>query len=91
VFKKVMDRLQRGSQVEFDKAMSELMLNPKQLGLFIESLPKKDAPQVATALYRRSSPQLRQMLETFGIGPQTRGLSEGSITRGAITGIGQEE
>ena len=91
VFKKVMDRLQRGSQVEFDKAMSELMLDPKQLGLFIESLPKKDAPQVATALYRRSSPQLRQMLETYGIGPQTRGLSEGAVTRGAITGIGQEE
>jgi hypothetical protein len=92
VFKKVMDRLQRGSQVEFDKAMTELMLNPKQLGLFIESLPKKDAPQVATALYRRSNRRDRLALEAlFGIGPQTRGLSEGAVTRGVITGIGQEE
>ena len=92
VFKKVMDRLQRGSQAEFDKAMTELMLDPKQLGLFIESLPKKDASQVATALYRRAGREPRFILETFfGIGPQTRGLSEGAVTRGVITGIGQEE
>lgn len=61
-FKGLMDRLRRGSQKEFDQKLTQLMTNPADLGLFIESIPKKDLNNVANAMVSKASPQLQDML-----------------------------
>jgi hypothetical protein len=57
-FKGLMERLRRGSQREFDNEMAKLMTDPKALGLFIESIPKKDMPNLAQAMMAKMSPEV---------------------------------
>ena len=59
-FKSIMETLRKGSQRQFDAKIAELTANPKQLGLFIESIPKKDLNNVATAMTGKMTPSVRQ-------------------------------
>jgi hypothetical protein len=88
IFKGVMGRLRQGSQAELDAEMSKLLREPQALGLFIEAIPKKDVPNVASALMRRVSPKDRAILEAmFGINEIP---VEGAVTRGVISEIGRQ-
>ena len=59
-FKSIMETLRKGSQRQFDAKIAELTANPKQLGLFIEAIPKKDLNNVATAMTGKMTPSVRQ-------------------------------
>ena len=72
-FKGLMERLRRGSQREFDNEMSKLMADPKALGLFIESIPKKDIPNLTQAMMAKMSPEMAANFQVI--------LSGGAVPR----------
>jgi hypothetical protein len=79
VFKSAMESLRRGSQDKFDAKVAELMADPQKLALFIESIPKKDAANVATAMYAKMSPQMQQAFQQYF--PTATSVQSGVITQ----------
>jgi len=77
LFKSVIRTLKMGGQKELDNKITQLMLNPQDLGLFIETLPKKYTKTIAESMMSRMSPevaaQFKQVLDTTNV---TRGLTQ---------------
>lgn len=76
IFRGIMEKLRRGSQKEFDQKLTQLMTNPADLGLFIESIPKKDLKNVAEAMMAKSSPSLGEAFAT-ALNPKNIGKRKG--------------
>jgi hypothetical protein len=80
LFRTFVKTLKAGGQKELDSKITSLMLNPQELGLFIESIPKAQAKPFAEAVMSRLSPnvaaQLRQVLDTTN-------FTAGAIQQGA--------
>lgn len=75
IFKTIIRTLKTGSQTELDGKIAQLMLNPQDLALFIETLPKKYTKSIAESMMSKMSPdvasQFRKVLDTTNV---TRGV-----------------
>lgn len=79
IFKSAMESLRRGNQDKFDAKVAELMADPQKLALFIEAIPKKDAANIATAMYAKMSPQMQQAFQQYF--PTATSVQSGVITQ----------
>jgi hypothetical protein len=77
IFRSIIRTLKTGSQTELDGKIAQLMLNPQDLALFIETLPKKYTKTIAESMMGKMSPdvaaQFRQVLDTTNV---TRGVTQ---------------
>lgn len=61
----VLDSLKRGSQAEFDRKMTELMLDPQKMAGFLEVMPKRDSARIAEAITAKLSPETRRTFASY--------------------------
>jgi len=61
----VLDSLKRGSQAEFDRKMSELMLDPAKMAGFLEVMPKRETTKIAEAMMAKMSPETRRTFASY--------------------------
>lgn len=74
LYKSIMESLRAKSQREFDAKIAELVSNPKQLGLFIEAIPKKDLKNVADAMILKMTPTMQQAFKE-ALSPAVQGAA----------------
>jgi hypothetical protein len=61
----VLDTLKRGSQAEFDKKITELMLDPQKMAGFLEVMPKRDSAKIAESIMAKLSPEARNTFASY--------------------------
>ncbi len=61
----VLDTLKRGSQAEFDKKITELMLDPQKMAGFLEVMPKRESSKIAESIMAKLSPEARNTFASY--------------------------
>lgn len=61
----VLDALKRGSQAEFDKKITELMLDPQKMAGFLEVMPKRESAKIAESIMAKLSPEARDTFASY--------------------------
>ena len=70
VAKTALDYLQKGNKEEYNKQVTRLLLNPKELGDFLSSVPKAKEDSLAKAMLKLMKPETRDaFLQTFAVQP----------------------
>lgn len=60
--KNVLRDLVKGSQEDFDRRMTEMLLDPQKFAAFLETVPSKNQDAVFKAIQYKASPNIRQRL-----------------------------
>jgi hypothetical protein len=60
IAREVLNTLQRGSSSEFDRRVSELMLDPNKMANFLEEIPKGQVQNITEAMLAKMSPEMRE-------------------------------
>lgn len=77
VAKAALDYLQKGNKEAYNKQVTELLLNPPELGKFLSSLPKAKEESVAKAMLKLMTPQTRDaFIQTFAVQPTAKELPQ---------------
>lgn len=78
----VIRTIKTGSQKELDSQITNLMLNPQDLALFIEAIPKQQIKTIGEAVMKRLSPSVATQFSAL--------MDTTNITRGVIQNISGE-
>lgn len=77
VAKATLDYLQKGNKEEYNKKVTELLLNPSELGKFLSELPKAKEDSVARAMLKLMTPETRAaFIQTFSVQPTAKELPQ---------------
>lgn len=82
VLRNVIRTLKTGSQKELDSQITNLMLNPQDLALFISAIPKQQTKTIGEAMMKRLSPNVASQLQAV--------FDTTNVTQGTIRSIAGE-
>lgn len=89
VAREILNTLQRGSKSEFDKKVTELLLDPNKLADFLSQIPKSQTEQITGAMLAKMSPNVReQFISAYQVAPNV--VSGQQLQRGLAVSITEE-